>query len=77
MEPVNISIVKLYDNLPRFAVDNKTALLESVLKTVMDPPGGLKGDIRASFMGNYINYKNIYGQILSNNDHCPLFLSSE
>ncbi len=24
------------------AYDNKTALLKSVLKTVMDPPGGLK-----------------------------------
>ena len=32
MEPVNISI----------AYDNITALLKSVLKTVMNPPGGLK-----------------------------------
>ncbi len=31
--------------------DNKTALLKSVLKTVMDPPGGLNWIVRLYYPG--------------------------
>ncbi len=44
MEPVNISIVK-GSNVKAYV--NKTALLKSVLKTVIDPPpGGLNRILR-------------------------------
>ncbi len=45
------------------AYDNKTALLKSVLNTVMDPPGGLKPDLYVMQVDTWLEsffYKKIH-----------------